>query len=379
MLKVHCVLSAALAACSPAASSFSPDGATGSTIDVSPELAPPSCTGREAAFVVSGTTAGVVAITGYPGTWSAPLAISDDIAGSAVGFIDEYNAFGAFWVTANGTSRFRRYEAAGLGAVSAPQTFQPLPGSRIIDLGVVLVGRTAAGVVSSWFDPDGFSFGPINASNPPAAAGPIGAAVDGSDISITSVGSDHVVFDQRLVQYTSWTEAHRHVGLVSGTGEIEMSAPQLVTLADGGAVLITPAVTAEGVVLAASVRTPAGVWSSPDLAPGRDRLSVSATATPGGEVVVATHDAGGVTVLRYSRTHGWRTVGTVDPEAESNHDWITAARGICGDDALIVYATTTGELRTVRVRGDQLSAPSALGIARPQAVTGLSLVTRPQP
>ena len=104
-------------------------------------------------------------------------------------------------------------------------------------------------------------------------------------------------------------------------------------------------------------------------------MIAAAAAARDGEVIVATRDPGGLTVLRFSRTTGWRTLTTIDLAIAAGGP-IVAAPGTCGDDALIGYVTQAGEVRTVRVRGDLVSAPLAVGLWSDPVRAKLALVTR---
>jgi hypothetical protein len=370
-----------LAACGAPAASALPDAATVGT------LGPPTCQPGEAAFVVAALDAGVTAAVGYPGAWAPPLAISGGAPSTtATGFVDDYNVVGAFWVAADETSHYRRYNVLDgtLGPASGPQRFAPLRGSRIAQLGQILIGQTAAGVEVSWFDPDGFDFSPMPIASPPTLSSELSAARDGANLIIAATRANEIV-DQSLINYTSWTAPQPHPGLQALVGgEIPLADPVVVTFADGGAVMFANAAVDGQFTVVASIRKD-GTWLPP--APGvpvADR-QLAAIATADGEAIVAMSSASttspGVDLYRFSRTTGWRPLGALDPEVTPGSAApISIATGGCGDDALIVYPTTTGAIRAVRVRGDQRSTPSDTGLTSSASGgpwrSGLSVVTR---
>ena len=335
-----------------------------------PVLGPSSC-GKGDALVAVADDQHVVAAFQRSGTWTPSSTIADGAAGVTT-FEDAQGGLGVFYVSEGGSG----YRQTSDGVTFTPslgnptceddRCFAPVADSALVSLspftmlGTIRVdGEVPTWVIAS-FDPDGKNWtrsATLDIHEPGLS---VAATSTTSQQAIAWRGTDGRLVD-RIATNGVWADAHTHEdAMVLRGGEIPVTQVSLAADHDEIAAIYLTA-TASSRALAATTRH-GETWSAPALlALPSAPLHFAATSTPTGDVVVAAIGGDGrLLVLRYARSTGWAqplVIGNADLSAEAA---VAAAPGLCDDDALVAYTSESGEVRTVRVRGGQVSAPVAV-------------------
>ena len=229
-------------------------------------------------------------------------------------------------------------------------------------------------MVLAHFDPDALDW--FSASGP--APIPLTAAVtlDASGTVLgVGIGPEDQLCDTEIAWMDdgSWTAPHCRDEIKVFQHEVPVAPPRAVVLPNGDVVVVYH----EDHVTIAATTLHAGVWSTPERVTLMEQsLDLAVTATPAGDVIVGLGTLG-VSALRYVPGVGWGEL--VPIETFSELAWgISAAPGICGDDAWIAYVTDEhwGEIRVARVRGGAAEA-STVGASAEESLRHLSITTRP--
>jgi hypothetical protein len=253
--------------------------------------------------------------------------------------------------------------------------------SRILDVeGVYLVDRDQWGAGVSQLDLNTQTWRSLDSTLLDATS----VAIKPADPSFMFVGPGEggaLCEYTRSVSANAWFPLTCHPEIpVAGGGDSPFTGPQAVALPKGDVVIVylparSPATLGATVVPNGNHDRP---WLAPEItASPAIGLSFAAAATPSGGVIVGVVSAlGEVSMLRYQPKHGWSKPILIDTIAGPTQQ-IAAAPGICGDDAVIAYATPgpEGNLRVARVR-EHAVATMTVATFTGDAPLRLSVATR---
>ena len=341
-------------------------------------LPAPTCAPGEAAIVAaSAGKIGQVAVN-HEGTWTKN-AYSMTVPNSHTTYVDAYDHLGVFWIefesaqshfasTSDGTS-FELHDVHG---------WFPQPGSPLVTVGrSLLLGDAGEGSTLAYFDPDALDWYPYPEPAPFDLTSAVVREAAGTVLGV-GIGPQDELCDTEIfwVDGGGWTPPHCRDDVMVFLGvEIPVAPPRAAALPNGDVVVVYH----ENYATIAATRFHDGVWSAPESITLADQsLELAVTATPGGDVIVGLSTGGGIFALRYVPGVGWGEPVPIDPMGNL-YSAISAAPGICGDDALIAYSAHVNdgdiEVRVARVRG---GAAEASTIAWFGGYPGdISITTRP--
>ncbi|MDI1442640.1 hypothetical protein [Polyangium sp. 6x1] len=318
-------------------------------------LPAPTCAKGEAAILAALAWQNGKVVVNHEGTWTEG---APSLAGAyaVTTYVDVYNHLGVFWTeqidawrshfatTSDGTS-FDVHDAHGW----FPQAWSPL-----VTVGrSLLLGNAGEGSVLAYFDPDAFDWHPYPDPAPFDVTSAVIREAAGTVLGV-GLGPLHDLCDTEIfwADGGSWTDPHCRDDVEVFMGnEIPVAPPRAVALPNGDVVVVYH----ESYVKLAATMNHAGIWSAPEsITLPEQGLDVALTTTPGGDVIVGVPGtSGGVFALRYGPGVGWGEPFPIGTTSSSTSP-ISAAPGICGDDALIAYVDggIDGEVRVARIRGD---------------------------
>ncbi|APR86489.1 Hypothetical protein A7982_11838 [Minicystis rosea] len=351
-------------------------GTTSSSSSGTGGLPAPVCVAGEGAIVAAAGTDGLIAVD-IEGAW---LASSHPIpATTAVATYENvHHQLGAFWIAWDqgvATSHFVATSDGKSFDERTAQSFSPFWVEKVG--GPLLLGTTDKGSELAYFDPDAidwFSLGD------PAPLMLSAAARGGTVGTLLGVGVDP---ENRLCdtgifweENGNWTDPHcRDDVKVFYGGEISTDRPHATTLPNGDVAIVFHKSFTE----IALTMLHSGVWSTPEsVTLPEQNLVLAITATPANEVVVAgPTGTGAVLAVRYVPGTGWGTPLVIDEQAQDLSS-ISAAPGICGDDALIAYygGGDPMEVRVARLRGSTFEVSTVASLAPGQVPANVSISTR---
>jgi hypothetical protein len=340
-------------------------------------IGPLACPNGDGAIVVGSSNQQAVVAVQTKGTWSE---IPSAIPGGAIetaAYINVYHQYGVLWTeSVNGVDQAHFLDTNDGTSIETHDVvdWHPQSSAPLFNVGVsALVGSDAEGTSLAYYDSDAMDW--TTWTSTPFK--PTSAAVSSATGAVVLVGTalGNTLCDVTLDSTITWGPMKCHPELPVFLGnEIPVAAPQIVALA--GADMV--AVYHKSYLELTAVVLHEGQWSKPfDTTLPEQSLASAVTSTPAGDVLAAiVYTNGALGALRFSPKTGWGSSLPIDTGLPVTQR-LAAAPGICGDDALIAYATGEigGELRVARVRGD---ASATTTVAKLVADTSyrLSLATQ---
>jgi hypothetical protein len=340
-------------------------------------LPPPACAPGEGAIVIARALDHSVIAVGNGGTWTENDSVAPAMATVAT-YVDVDHHLGAFWID---WSTWKSHFATTIDGTSFDvrdvKGWDPGPDALFGAVTTsMILGADAKGTRLARFDPDAHDWYPYLAPAPITAtsAAPLGKT---GEILVVGLGPNSELCDVATTA-GAWGSVHCrddvHVATVV-SGEISLTPPRAVGLPNGDVVVVYYPKAPDPDLTLAATTLHAGAWSAPDESPpGTFSVMFAATATPTGDVIVGVA-SGGALALRYTPGTGWGAPIPPNPPAGFI---VSAAPGICGDDALLLQsgAGAGDGLRVLRVRGDVAETLTTVGIGEKSTMNG-SISTRP--
>ena len=342
-------------------------------------LPAPVCQMNEAAIVAAIGEHGVVAFN-QEGTWTENAYLIP-AAAQVTTYEEAYHQLGVFWTETTQDSPQSHFATTWEGngfELHDVHGWDPLSSSPLVTVAPsLLLGSTSEGSTLAIFAGSS-DWHPVSKGGAPFVV-TSAVALGGGSVSVfgVGVGPQHQLCDVDIYWLeTGWMNLHCRDELKVFTGnEILVAPPRVVVLPSGDLVVVYH----ESYTTIAATRLHAGSWSAPEsITLAGQSLDVAITATPGGDVIAAVPATSGlVSAVRYVPGVGWGTPLPIeqmsDPVAA-----ISAAPGICGDDAMIAYVASSlhADVRVARVRGGAVEARTVASFTQgiPRQI---SLTTRP--
>ncbi|MDC3955223.1 hypothetical protein KEG38_15265 [Polyangium jinanense] len=341
-------------------------------------LPAPTCAQGEAAIVAAMGYATSLVAFDHEGTWTKNAYVIGT-ANALTTYVDVYDHLGVFWIEGSDETAQSRFASTSDGKsfdLHDVHGWFPQPWNPPVTVGrSLLLGRGVGGSILAYFDPDAFDWHPY----PDPAPFDLTAAVirEGSGTVLgVGVGPQGELCDTEIfwADGGSWTDMHCRDDIEVFQAEVPVAPPRAVALPNGDVVVVYY----ESYARIAATRLHEGVWSAPESITLADQsLDLALTATPAGDVIVGMAATTGVVyALRYVPGVGWGEPLPIDPAANP-HSAISAAPGICGDDALIAYGAggIDGEIRVARVRGGAAEATTVAWFTE-EIPSQISITTR---
>lgn len=340
-------------------------------------IGPFECSSGDGAIVAATSSGSTRATVMTDGNWTEPpLTLAP--AWRIATFVDVFQHLGVFWVGTDQDPPNAHYAVTFDGVQASLYDtigWSPLSYGVLQPAWPFMVGSVEGGTEVAYMDADTFDWYPMGGTSDLVAT----SAASPATGDVYTVGiEDGVLCDQQFISFETWGSKQCHfdhpvVELVAG--EVPVTQPQVLALPDGRVVVVyyTPQ---SSLALAVSEREEGG-WST-----GVDTTSIgpqfAAVATPSSEVLVFTTSFDGLHALRYSPSQRqWTGDFVIDEGADFSS--LTAATGVCGDDALVTYSTgLDAEVRIVRVRGEQSETRTLFQFVETQPYQ-LSVTTRRAP
>lgn len=339
-------------------------------------LGPFACAATAGAIVAASSQGSTRAAVMSAGSWTEPT-LTLPAAYRITSYVDVYQHLGVFWIgtdpdapSAHFATTFDGTDTTMFDATS----WSPLSYGVLQPAGPFMVGSVEGGAQLAYMDADLFDWYPISGGSDllaSSAANPPGTG----DVFTVGVENE-TLCDQQFISFETWgaKQCHGDRPVVEyWAGEVPVTPPQVIALPNGRVLAVH--YTPQSSLALAVVERQDGGW-----APRADTTSVSvafaAAATPDSELLVFTALSDGLHALRYSPSEQrWTADLVIDTGADFSQ--LVAATGVCGDDALVAYATgLDAEVRVVRVRGDQAETRSLFSFVESQPYQ-LSVATRP--
>ncbi|HVK69909.1 MAG TPA: hypothetical protein VM694_35865, partial [Polyangium sp.] len=343
-------------------------------------LPAPTCAPGEAALVAAaGWQSGRVAVH-HAGAWTKP-AYPMQGADRMTTYVDVYGHLGVFWTETSTDSALSHFMVTSDGAkfdLYDVEGWFPLVPSPVVTVGVsLLLGNAGEGSSLAHFDPDAYDWYPYPKLAPFELTSAVRTYTEGSVLGV-GLGPQNALCDAQVfwADGGGWTEPHCRDDIKVFMGnEIPVAPPQAVVLPNDDVVVVYH----ETYARIAATRLHDGVWSAPEsIKLEIQSLEPAVTATPAGDVIVALPStSGALSALRYVPGMGWGELVTIDKAASSTLP-IGAAPGICGDDALIAYASEgiDPEVRVARIRGEMAEVTTVSSFTE-EVPRQISIRTRP--
>ncbi|NUP04530.1 MAG: hypothetical protein HOW73_00530 [Polyangiaceae bacterium] len=359
------------------------NGGNGGSTDVStggaaPNGLPLACEGGEGVLVAasSPTSEGVIVVANE-GAWAAPHMLPP--ASQMAAYVDVYGALGIFWIGSIDDIDERRFVTTHDGRAFIERDvfgWEPSAYAPLYKAEWALVGSEEGLTSVAYFDPDAMDWYPLVE---PTMFVPSSVAWDSVNGGVLLIHGWLGELCSQMFFETQWMDSQcdtTHPVATAIGGEISLPPPRAVTLPDGSIVAIYYAPSDSSLTLAAATWQ-FGAWSpavtTPDVG-----FVVATTATPGGDVLVASVSTdGNLFVQRLTPGVGFDAPVLVDSGIDIYY--AAAAPGVCGDDAVLAYTRGSvegGELRVARIRGE-LSETTQVASLPDQPAWAVDITTRP--
>lgn len=337
----------------------------------------PACAPGEAAIVIAGASEGsssAVAVQSE-GAWLPEKLI--DGGPQTVAYVDVNHRLAVAWVGFSPTGSEAHFTSTSDGTdfdLHDIPAWHPYVSSPLFSVDpAVLVGRDDQGTSLAHYDSGAMSWAPWLSTPFVPSSGATVEALGSKTTVLVGAGPNQELCDISLdLDSAAWGTVKCHPELPHVIGG-ELPLPQVVALPNGDVVVVYPTSSVE----LSAVVLHQGQWSKPvPSSSSTAAASLAVTATPSGDVLAGVISTSGeVSSRRFSPGVGWSAPIQIDKNALAT--WISAAPGICGDDALFAYIMGAGgpAVRVARVRGDATETTPVAHLVE-SIPTGVSIATR---